>query len=129
MNLDLLDSALRAGAASAGVLTLLASTSSTTPAEWVERVGFPGACLLAGGWASVRCAKWLGAKVIEPLAQRHVSFMDAIETSTKHQAEALERIERDAAEDRRTARLAIERLVSLMECLGCIEGKAKEHKP
>lgn len=141
---DATEATLKAGAGVSAAAGLLASISPGTVAEWIERVGFPIACLCAIGWAGLRMARWLGARVVEPIAARHVSLMATLEETQRQQTEALkaiagseaatlscvQRIEeasaRDrecAARDRETTRLAVERVGATVDRLAqAIEG-------
>lgn len=118
---------------------LLASASDGDVAGWIERVGFPVAVCCAIGLAALRLARWVGARVVEPIVSKHVAFVDAVSESTRAQAETsrrtLEVVERmeqaeasreeaaakdreAAAEDRRTSRLAVDGVREAIDRLG-----------
>lgn len=133
---DATEATLKAGAGVSAAAGLLASISPGSVAEWIERVGFPIAALCAIGWAGLRMARWLGVRVVEPIAARHVALMSTLEETQRQQTEALRAIagseaatlscvqrleeasakDREcAARDRETTRLAVERLSLAIE--------------
>jgi hypothetical protein len=57
-----------------------------------ERVGIPLGCLIALGFAVWRTLIWLGAKVVEPIANSHVELVESTKKTNELNAETLAKV-------------------------------------
>lgn len=140
---DAKEAGLGIGAVVSGGAGLLASLVPGEAAVWVERIGLPAAILLAIGWAVVRLARWVGARVAEPMVASHVAMVETLKATQVRNAESLERIaeahaksaQADGAtlevvrelrgsveEERRTSRLAVEGVQAAIDRLAAAVG-------
>ncbi len=140
--------ALGAGAYLVGGLTLAATAvDAATVASWIERVGLPVFLLLVAMLGVYRAARWVAEHVFRPLVGRGVAMLDAVQVTTASQAKALdqvatsiekiaesegasracvERLERAAADERTTTRLA---LGGLADAIASLERVARGETP
>jgi len=68
-------------------------------AQFVQNVGFPGACLAILGFAVWKALIYLTTQILKPIAERHLRFIDAMEKSqegrdetSKQQAQMLQKV-------------------------------------
>jgi hypothetical protein len=68
-------------------------------AQAVQTVGFPGACLVVLGFAAWKALTYLTTQILQPIAKRHLEFIDAMERSQesrdktgREQADMLQRV-------------------------------------
>jgi hypothetical protein len=110
------------GAALSGSAGLLASAADAgAVAGWIERIGLPAALVLAIGWASLRFARWVGAKVVEPVVGKHVAFVQTMADTQVRQTAALERI---AASEIKSE----EHAAKTLECVNRLETSAADDR-
>ncbi len=54
--------------------------------------GVSVACLAVMGFAIYKAAIWLGNRIIVPLVERHIKFMDEVATGMANQSQSLQNI-------------------------------------
>ena len=61
----------------------------------------PFAVLLAGAFMTWRWLRWLGSKILQPLVERQITFMNRVEVFGQQQTGTLQRLEEEFGRMRR----------------------------
>lgn len=75
----------------------------STPIDWLDLLrefGFPTVCVCALSWAIWRSLMWLGNRILLPLVERHVKFLDDLTAHNERLVESLHQVCRATCHDR-----------------------------
>ncbi len=53
----------------------------------VERVGFPGAIIIASGYGLWRVLRWTGVEIVKPIAASHMALVENLQTTNEANTE------------------------------------------
>lgn len=87
------------------MLALLANTPTRDWFDIAQSFGLPVVMLFVVVWGLSKVAIWLGHRVVVPVMERHVKFIDKLEGSVEKQSDNLDRMatsQEALAEDLRT---------------------------
>lgn len=71
--------------------TLILGFTETNVADWVDRLGFPAALLIAFGLAGWRVANW-ASPIVSRIAENQIEFTKAIAAQAERSADLIEKL-------------------------------------